>query len=189
MAVLSRTAQPVRLRSVVRPEVTVLDGVPQAQIHDSVFVAPTARIARDVTVGPEASIWYHAVLRGDAERVSIGCRSNIQDGVTIHCRADYPVIIGDGVSIGHGAILHGCSVESNCLVGLGARLLDGAMLAENTFVAAGALVLAGVYPCNVLLLGTPAKAVRELSERELLQIRANARQYVELGRLYQRSRV
>ena len=187
MAVLSRTAQPVRLRSVVRPEVTVLDGVPQAQIHDSVFVAPTARIARDVTVGPEASIWYHAVLRGDAERVSIGCRSNIQDGAIVHCRAGRPVIIGEGVLIGHGAILHGCTVESNCLVGLGARLLDGAKNARNTFVAAGALVLPGVYPCNVLLLGMPAKAVRELTEMELQEIRANARRYVELGRLYRRS--
>jgi carbonic anhydrase/acetyltransferase-like protein (isoleucine patch superfamily) len=171
----------------LRPEVTVLDGVPPAQIHDSAFVAPAAQIAGDVTVGPEASIWYQAVIRGDADRVLIGCRSNIQDGAIVHCRAGRPVIIGEGVSIGHGAILHGCSVEDNCLVGLGARLLDGAKIARNTFVAAGALVLPGVYPCNMLLLGTPAKAVRELTEMELQEIRTNARQYVELGRLYRRS--
>ena len=170
----------------LRPNVLLLQGLPPPQIHGDVFIADNAQIIGDVHIAEAASVWHYAVLRGDANAIRIGRRANIQDGAIIHCRESYPVSIGDGVSIGHGTILHGCTIASHCLVGLGARILDGVRLAENTIVGAAALVLPGVeYPANVLLIGAPARVARQLTEGERQEIRLNAERYVSLSRLYE----
>ncbi|ADP70999.1 anhydrase family 3 protein [Rhodomicrobium vannielii ATCC 17100] len=170
----------------LRPSAPFRAGLPAPQIHSDVFIADTAKILGDVHIAEGASVWHYAVIRGDANAIRIGRQANIQDGAIIHCRAAHPVSIGDGVSIGHGTILHGCTIANHCLIGLGARVLDGVRLAEDTLVGAAALVLPGVeYPANVLLIGAPARIARPLTEGERQEIRLNAERYVSLSRVYE----
>ncbi|MGB4132276.1 MAG: gamma carbonic anhydrase family protein, partial [Tepidanaerobacteraceae bacterium] len=113
------------------------------KIHESCFIAPTADVIGDVTVGENSSIWHRTVLRGDVNKIVVGANTNIQDGSIVHVADDYPTIIGDNVTIGHGAIVHGCTVKDGAFIGMGAIILDGAVIGEGALIGAGALVTEG----------------------------------------------
>ncbi len=141
------------------------------RIHETAFVAPGCRIIGDVEIGPEASIWYNCVLRGDVNAIRIGARSNVQDGTVIHCDSDKggmagaPTIIEDGALIGHMAMLHGCTVRANGLVGLGSIVMDGCVIEENAMLAAGGMLTPGkTIPSFQMWGGRPARLMRELDE-------------------------
>lgn len=156
------------------------------QIGKDVFVADTARVIGEVILEDEVSVWYGAVLRGDIGKIVIGKRSNIQDNSVLHITPpDYPVIVGEDVTVGHGAILHGCKIGSRSLVGMGAVVLDGAEIGEESIVAAGALVPPGKkFPKRSLIIGVPAKVARELSDDDVKAILENTEEYVRLGKKY-----
>lgn len=151
-------------------------------IDDSAFVAETADIIGNVTIKENASIWYKAVLRGDDGKVIVGENSNVQDGTIVHCGENEPTIIGNNVTIGHAAIIHGCKIGDNSLIGMGSTVLDNAEIGEFTMVGAGSLVTGKKFPSGVLLLGSPAKVVRELTEEEKLSLKESALHYVEMGK-------
>ncbi|MEV7773372.1 gamma carbonic anhydrase family protein [Kitasatospora sp. NPDC086791] len=147
-------------------------------VDPSAFVAPNAVVVGDVTVGPGASVWYGAVLRGDAESISVGAGSNIQDNCTLHADPGFPLVVGERISVGHNAVLHGCTVEDDVLVGMNATVLNGARIGTGSLVAAGAVVPQGmVVPPGSLVAGVPAKVRRELSEEERTGIEANGEGY------------
>jgi carbonic anhydrase/acetyltransferase-like protein (isoleucine patch superfamily) len=154
-------------------------------IDPAAFVAPNATLVGEVHVGRESSIWYGAVLRGDMEPIHIGTRSNVQDGTIVHVDVDMPVRIGDGVSIGHRAVIHGCTIEDGCLIGMGAVILSGSRIGAGALVAAGALVREGaIVPAGVLIAGVPGKVLRELTEEERARVAANSLSYVEYTKRY-----
>lgn len=154
-------------------------------VDDSAFVAPTATLIGRVTVGPEAGVFFGAVLRADRDSITIGRRSNVQDNVVIHGDPGSPVLIGSGVSIGHGAVVHGCIIEDDCLIGMGSTVLNGAVIGRGSLVAAGAVVLEGtVIPPRSLVAGVPGKVRRELSDDEVAGLRRNAETYVTLSSTY-----
>lgn len=159
-------------------------------IHPSAFVAEGAYIIGKVEVGPEASIWFGAVVRGDEDRIRIGARTNIQDGVVLHADPGFPCTIGEGCVVGHRAIVHGCTVGDHCLIGMGAIVMNGVRLGEGCVVAAGAVVPEGKeFPARSLLVGVPARAVRTLSEEEVHRlVHGGARAYEELARAYREER-
>jgi carbonic anhydrase/acetyltransferase-like protein (isoleucine patch superfamily) len=149
----------------------------------AIFVAWNAEVAGSVSLGKESSVWFGAVLRADLEPVTVGSRTNIQDNATVHVDVGAPCVIGDDVTVGHNAVLHGCRVGNGCLIGMGAVVLTGAVIGEQSVVGAGALVTEGkVFPPRSLIIGSPAKAVKSLDERAVEKIRANARTYVALAR-------
>ena len=151
-----------------------------------VFVAPSATVIGDVTVGNDASFWFGVVTRGDVNWIRIGSGTNIQDGSKLHVTTDrFPLTIGDRVSVGHGAIVHGCTVGDECLIGIGAKVLDGASIGSGCIVAAGALVPEGAkIPDGHLALGIPARVVRPVREEETQRILHTAERYVELKNAY-----
>jgi len=154
-------------------------------IHASAFVAPGADVIGDVTLGEESSVWYQCVLRGDINRICIGPRSNVQDGVIVHLADDYGTQVGELVTVGHKAILHACTIADEVLVGMGAIVLDGAEIGARSIIGAGALVTGGKkFPAGSLILGSPAKVVRTLSLAEQAGIQAWAKKYVEVSRAY-----
>ena len=154
-------------------------------VHPTVFVASDAQLIGDVYLGEGTSIWFGAILRGDINYIRIGGRSNIQDGCLLHVTEGDPVVVGDEVTVGHGAILHGCRVGGRSLVGMGAVILDGAQIEEGSIVAAGALVREGQrFPSRSLIAGLPAKVKREVTEEELRDIIFSAHRYEELARKY-----
>jgi len=160
-----------------------LDGVPT--IHPTAFVAPSANLIGDVTLGEESSVWYQAVLRGDINRIVIGPRSNVQDGALVHLADDYGTVVGELVTVGHKAILHACTIGDEVLVGMGAIVLDGAVIGARSIIGAGALVTGGKeIPPGSLVLGSPAKVVRALSLEEQAGIKVWAEKYVALSRAY-----
>jgi carbonic anhydrase/acetyltransferase-like protein (isoleucine patch superfamily) len=142
----------------------------------------------DVVVGPESSIWFGAVVRGDVNAVRIGARTNVQDQTVVHVTGGtHPTVVGDDVTIGHRVVLHGCTVHDRCLVGIGAIVLDGAVVGPDAMVGAGALVPPGmVVPPRTLVLGAPAKVKRELTAAELEHLLASARRYADLAARYRR---
>ncbi|MBN1167110.1 MAG: gamma carbonic anhydrase family protein [Methanospirillaceae archaeon] len=157
----------------------------QSPVPDSVFIAPNATLTGDITLGSSANIWFGAVVRADKAAVTIGDGSNIQDTCVVHTSRSFPVIIGRNVSVGHGAILHGCTVEDNVLVGMGAIILNGAVIREGSIIGAGALVSEGKnIPSRSLVLGLPGKVVRDVSEDEYRGIIHNAEEYVKLAGKY-----
>ncbi len=141
----------------------------QPRISPTVFLAETAVVTGQVSIGPYSSLWYNAVVRGDVNRVEIGEKVNIQDNATVHCTYEkFSTTIGDRVSIGHNAIVHGCTLESDVLIGIGAIILDGAVVPSHTVVAAGALVPGGmVLESGYLYMGVPAKKIKPLTEEQL----------------------
>lgn len=152
------------------------------RVAPSAFVAPTATVVGDVEVGPECGVFYGATVRGDRSPVRLGAGSNLQDNVVVHSDPGHPCTIGTGVSVGHGAVVHGCTVEDGVLVGMNATVLNGAVIGTGSLVAAGAVVLEGtVVPPRSLVAGVPAKVRRELTEQEQGTVRANARTYVQLS--------
>lgn len=154
-------------------------------VPESAFVADSADVIAEVTLGENVSVWHGAVLRGDDGAISIQNNSNVQDNAVIHSDPGFCVQIGRGVSVGHGAILHGCSIGDNCLIGMGAIILNGAVIAENTLVAAGALIGQNKhFEPGVLLVGSPARVSRRLTDEEIGAIRANALHYVQQKNRY-----
>jgi len=155
------------------------------QLAADVYVAEGAKIVGDVTIGEKSSVWFNAVLRGDLAQIQIGKHCNIQDGVVGHVNTDQPLLIGDNVSIGHAAIVHGCKIGKGTLIGMGAIILNGADIGEYALIGAGALVTENqVIPSRTLCLGTPAKVVRSLTEQDLLRMRTTADSYVSKGEQY-----
>ena len=150
------------------------------------YVAPTAAVVGDVTLGAGASVWHGASLRGDVNWIEVGAGSNVQDNATVHVsRGTHPCRIGARVTIGHNAVVHGCTVEDDALVGMGAVVLDGALIGAGSLVGAGALVTMNtVVPPRSLVLGSPAQVVRALSDGEVERNRANAEHYVGMSRVY-----
>lgn len=155
------------------------------QLHAEAWVAPNATLVGQVHLAARASVWYAATLRAEAEPIEIGAGTNIQDGVTIHVDAEYPVRVGTGVSVGHNAVLHGCTVEDGALIGMGAIVLNGAVIGAGSIVAAGALIPQGVVvPPRSLVAGVPGRVRRELSDAELAANRDNAAVYERLVDLH-----
>jgi carbonic anhydrase/acetyltransferase-like protein (isoleucine patch superfamily) len=158
-----------------------LKGTPA--IHPEAFVAAGARIQGDVRIASGASVWYNCVLRGDLNCISIGENTNIQDGCIVHVEGSLPCLVADHVTVGHGAILHACTVESGCLIGMGAVILSGAVIGRGSVVAAGTLVRehAVIEPFS-LVAGVPARSVRRLPEETYARHVASARKYAEAAR-------
>jgi len=156
---------------------------------DHVFIANTATVLGDVELGNNVSIWFGAVLRGDSDQIIIGNDSNIQDTAVIHVDPGVPVKIGEGVTIGHGAIVHGAEVGNNTLIGMRATLLNNAVIGDNCIVGANSLITEGkVIPPNSLVMGSPAKVIKVLSSEQINSIRNNARAYVTKGAEYLRGK-
>lgn len=151
------------------------------KIHENAFIADSADVMGDVIIGEGSSIWYSAVVRGDIENIRIGKYTNIQDNATVHTETNIPTQLGDYTVVGHNAIIHGCTVGNNCLIGMGAIVLNGAVIGDNSIVAAGSLITEGkVIPPNSLVMGTPGKVVRQVTEDEIADIKKNAIRYYEL---------
>jgi carbonic anhydrase/acetyltransferase-like protein (isoleucine patch superfamily) len=160
-------------------------GDAKPDIHDDAWVAPDARVIGRVRLKAGASVWFQSVLRGDNEWIEIGEGSNVQDGTVMHTDPGYPLTIGDRVTIGHKVMLHGCTVGADSLIGIGSIVLNGARIGSNTVVGANSLVTEGKeFPDGVLVLGAPAKVVRELSDEEIAMIGHSAEHYVENARRY-----
>lgn len=164
------------------------------------WVAPNATFIGDVELGEDVSIWFNTVVRGDVHSIRIGARTNIQDNSMIHTtnhnapdhiiEEGYPAIIGCDVTVGHNVILHGCTVEDLCLIGMGAIILDGAVIGRESIVGAGAVVTGGKkFPPRSLILGSPAKAVKELGDQQVEELKASWKRYVDLKDEYYKAQV
>jgi carbonic anhydrase/acetyltransferase-like protein (isoleucine patch superfamily) len=150
------------------------------------FVAKNATIVGNVTLGKESTVWFQAVIRGDANRIEIGARTNIQDGTIIHVDHDAPTIVEDDVTVGHQCMLHGCTIKKGALIGMSSIVLNHAVIGENSLLGAGSLVTEGtVIPPNVLAFGRPARVIRPLTEEEIAKNQTNITHYVENGYAYQ----
>lgn len=165
--------------------ISELNGV-KPNIHPTVFVASQAVVVGDVNIDEESSIWFNTVVRGDVNYIRIGKRTNIQDNSVLHVTTDtHPLLIGDDVTAGHGVILHGCTINNNTLIGMGAIVLDGAVIESNSFVGAGSLVPPGFrVPSGSLVTGVPAKVKRQLTEKEIQEIKKSAMNYVRNAKNY-----
>ena len=151
-------------------------------IHSTAYVVENATIVGDVTIGSKSSVWYQSVLRADINYISIGKCSNIQDGVIGHLSDDFPLIVGDYVTVGHGAVLHACTIEDECLIGMNSTILDGATIGKNSIVAAGAVVPVGMnVPEGSLVAGMPAKIKKSLPENERLKLKDWAEKYLAVS--------
>jgi carbonic anhydrase/acetyltransferase-like protein (isoleucine patch superfamily) len=162
-------------------------------LRDKTWIAPSADVIGRVTMGEDVSIWFGCVVRGDVHYITIGDRSNIQDlsmvHVTHHKRDDmsdgHPTIIGNDVTVGHRVMLHGCTIEDACLIGMSATILDGAVIGKESIVGAGALVTKNkIFPPRSLIMGSPAKVVRELTDAEVAELYASAHRYVSFKENY-----
>jgi len=158
------------------------------RLHESVWVAPGAAIIGDVEIGADSSVFYGSVLRGDVERISIGERTNIQDQATLHVSAGrFPTLLGNEITVGHRAVVHGCRVADGALIGIGSIILDGAEIGENALVAAGAVVTPGSkIAAGMLAVGMPARAVRALGQDEIELQRTRTLRYIETARRHAR---
>jgi carbonic anhydrase/acetyltransferase-like protein (isoleucine patch superfamily) len=151
-------------------------------VDATAFLAPTSVVVGDVAIGAGAGVWYHAVLRGDSESITVGAHSNIQDNCTLHADPGFPLVVGERVSVGHNAVLHGCAVEDEVLVGMGATVLNGARIGAGSLIAAAALVPQGMQvPPGSLVAGVPARVRRALTDEEREGIRLNAAVYRDLA--------
>lgn len=157
------------------------------KISEKAFVAKNATVIGDVTVEDDANIWFGAAVRGDMDSIYIGKGSNVQDNAVVHVDKGFPVRIGENVTIGHGAIVHGCTVGDNVLVGMGAIILNGAKIGDNCIIGAGATVTQNKeIPANSLLVGCPAKVIREVDGQGAESTRQNALRYIEEGKEYKK---
>lgn len=161
------------------------------KIPASVFVAPGAKIVGDVELGEDCSIWFNAVLRGDVNFIRVGRRTNIQDGAIVHVTfKKNATVIGHDVTVGHGAILHGCTVKDHVLIGMGAKVLDGSLIGRYALIAAGAVVKEGCeVPEKTLMAGVPAKPIRILTENEIGAIEQSAQRYIQYAESYRKLRI
>lgn len=158
------------------------------KIHDTAFIADDVHVIGDVEIGEDANIWFGSTLRGDVSYIRIGARTNIQDMTMIHVSSNFgPTIIGEEVTVGHRVTLHGCHVERQCLIGMGAILMDEARIGEQSIIGAGSLVSPGtIIPPRVLALGSPARVKRDLTDEELAYLDKSWRNYVDLKKEYEK---
>ncbi len=155
------------------------------RVHSDAFIADTAVIIGDVEIGRDSSIWFGAVLRGDINRITVGERTSIQDNCVVHVDSDKPTFIGDDVTVGHGAILHGCTIGNAVLIGMGAVVLDGAVIGDGAVVAAGAVVRERMeIPPRTLVVGVPAKIKTELDESIIEKLKEHAAKYTGYARTF-----
>ena len=155
------------------------------EIDPSAYIADSATLIGKVTVAADASVWSGVTIRGDNERITIGTGSNVQEGTVMHTDMGFPLVLGKNVTVGHQAMLHGCTVGDGALIGIQAVVLNGAKIGKGCLVGAGAVVTEGKeFPDNSLILGSPAKVVRTLTEEDLLRLQANAASYVARGQLF-----
>ena len=155
------------------------------EVHPSAFVADSAQVIGQVSLGAEASVWFGCVVRGDTELISIGAGSNIQDASVLHADYGFPLQVGERVTVGHQVMLHGCCIGDETLIGIGAVVLNGARIGKHCLVGAGALVTEGKeFPDGSLILGSPAKVVRTLTPDQIEGLRASAQHYIENARRY-----
>ena len=173
---------------IAQTDVTIISiGGKSPQIHDSAFIAPGCRIIGDVTIGPEASIWYNCVIRAEVNRIVIGARSNIQDGSVVHCDGPmpgmpdgFPTIIGEDVLVGHNVMLHGCLLHDRAFVGLSATVMNGAIIEGDAMLAAGGMLTQGKrIEARQLWAGSPARFVRDLDDAAIMGMRIGVAHYVE----------
>lgn len=164
----------------VAPGASILAAAGRTPVLDpSSFIAAGARIVGGVTLGPGASVWYNAVLRADGDTITVGANSNLQDNVSVHVDAGRPVVIGENVSVGHNAVVHGCTIGDGSLIGMGAVVLNGARIGSGCLIAGGAVVLEGAdIPDGSLVAGVPAKVRRELTDEERAGLLRNAAHYL-----------
>ena len=157
-------------------------------IPKTCFIANSTNIIGDVRIGSETNIWFGTTIRADMHYIRIGKRTNIQDNSTIHVTTDIaPTIIGDGVTIGHGAIIHGCTIKDNCLIGMGSIIMDEVVINEGSMIAAGALIPPrSIVPKNTLMVGSPAKPIRKLRTIEKNEIFERAQHYIDLAKDYKK---
>lgn len=156
-------------------------------VDEHAFIAPGAHILGRVDIAAHSSVWYSTVLRGDAEHISIGTRSNVQDGCVVHADPGFATTVGENVTVGHRAVLHGCTIENTALIGMGAILLNGSHIGSGSLIAAGAVVLEGTeIPPGSLVAGTPGKVRRELTDEERSHLALSADQYVALAEQHRR---
>jgi carbonic anhydrase/acetyltransferase-like protein (isoleucine patch superfamily) len=155
-------------------------------VDPSAYVDESAQVIGDVTIGAESSVWMNVVMRGDVHFIRLGCRSNVQDATIVHVMRDtHPTVIGDDVTIGHGAIIHGCTIGSRVLVGMGTLILNGAVIGEDVILAAGSLITEGtVIPPRSLVMGRPATVRRPLTDVDVASIRGYAENYVRYRKDY-----
>lgn len=157
-------------------------------VHETAFIAPGAHLIGDTIVGKETSIWFNSVLRADEDRIIIGDRCSIQDNTTIHLSEGYPVIVEDEVTVGHNVVLHGCTVKKRSIIGMGSTILDGAVIGEECIVGANTLISPGkVIPPRSLVLGSPGKVVRELTDKDFDLIQLSIDSYVEKSYIYNKT--
>ncbi len=151
------------------------------RVHQTAYIDDSAQVIGDVEIGEESSVWMVVVIRGDVHRIRIGRRSNVQDGTVIHVMRDtHATTVGDEVTIGHAAVIHGCTIEDRCLIGMGAILLNGAHVGRDSIVAAGALVVERMeIPARSLVMGSPARVKRSVTDAEVAEIRSYADRYVQ----------
>ena len=161
-----------------------LDGV-APQVAASAWVAGSAEVMGDVRLGEDASVWFATVVRGDCESISIGAGSNVQDASVLHADIGVPLVIGERVTVGHQVMLHGCTIGDESLIGIGAVVLNGARIGKNCLVGAGSLVTEGKeFPDGSMILGSPARVVRQLSPEQIEGLRTSARHYMENARRF-----
>ena len=155
------------------------------EVHETAWLAPTAALIGKVRIDADASVWFGAVLRGDIDEIVLGPGANLQDNVVVHTELGSPAVIGANVSVGHGAVVHGCTVEDGCLVGMNATVLTGAVVGRDSLIAGGAVVLEGaVIPPRSLVAGVPGKVRRELTDDEVAALHGNSERYVTRAKVY-----
>lgn len=161
-----------------------LDGV-APQMADSAWVADSAQVMGRVSLGAGSSVWFGAVLRGDTESITVGAGSNVQDGSVLHADLGFPLVVGERVTVGHQVMLHGCTIGDGSLIGIGAVILNGAVLGRHCLVGAGALVTEGKsFPDGSMILGSPAKVVRQLTPEQIEGLERSAQHYQDNARRY-----
>lgn len=155
------------------------------QIHESCYIATNASVIGEVTIGENSSIWFSATIRGDVAGIRIGSETNIQDNSVVHCKSGIETIVGDNVTVGHGVILHSCTIGNNCLIGMGAVILDGVKIGIHCLIGAGAVLTPNTeIPDGSLVLGSPGKVKRQLTPEEIKNIIKNGKHYIELANDY-----
>ncbi|KFF60128.1 hypothetical protein JF66_06440 [Cryobacterium sp. MLB-32] len=165
--------------------IITLPNVPAPRVAETAFVAPGAVLVGNVTLAEHASVWYSSVLRAEQEPITIGAGSNLQDNVSCHVDSGFPLTVGRNVSVGHGAVLHGCTIEDGSLVGMSATVMNGAVIGAGSLIAGGAVVLEGaIIPPGSLVAGVPAKVRRSLSDEEIASLLHNAENYLEHTELH-----
>ena len=160
-------------------------GHKKPKVHPTALVAPNATIIGDVVVGPRTSIWPGAVLRGDYGKIRVGANCSIQDNVVVHCSAENPCVIGNGITVAHGAVIHACRIGDECLIGAGAIIFDGARVGTHCILGVGSVVLEGrTIPARSIAVGAPAKVMRRATDKDVRMIQESYRAYLKMTRKY-----